>query len=196
MTEITWKECTPQRHRTSGFINFSCLKHYPKIDVELARQPVSGGNAMRRYQHALLVSILVLGVAFGGTSGVWAQEGHRPTMLSSGRVTSGKREFRRYCAQCHGLNAKGDGPVAPALKKRPTNLTLLTEKNHGVFPEKKVVAFIDGAETVAAHGSRAMPIWGLAFRTPSSTHMAAHTTQEVNERISLLVDYLKSIQEK
>lgn len=117
-------------------------------------------------------------------------------MLTSGRVTSGKREYRRYCAQCHGLNAKGDGPVATALKKKPTDLTMLAKKNNGEFPEKKVVAFIDGSETVAAHGSRAMPIWGLAFRKPSSTHTAAHTTREVHERINMLVDYLKSVQEK
>jgi len=151
---------------------------------------------MRRYQHASVVSILVLGLAFGGTSIGWAQEGHRATMLPSGRVTTGKREYRRYCAQCHGPNAKGDGPVAAALIKKPADLTMLAKSNNGEFPEKKVVAFIDGSETVAAHGSRAMPIWGLAFRKPSSTHTAAHTTQEVNERITMLVDYLKSIQEK
>lgn len=151
---------------------------------------------MRRYQHASLVSILVLGVAFGGASVGLAQEAHRATMLPSGRVTSGKREYRRYCAQCHGLNGKGDGPVAPALVKKPADLTMLAKNNNGEFPEKKVVAFIDGSETVAAHGSRAMPIWGLAFRKPSSTHTAAHTTREVEERINLLVDYLKSIQEK
>ena len=37
--------------------------------------------------------------------------------------------FRRYCAQCHGLDATGDGPVASALKKKPANLTTLA-KNH------------------------------------------------------------------
>lgn len=151
---------------------------------------------MRWFRLASLVSVLTLSMAFGGVSVGWAQEGHRPTMLPSGRVTTGKREYRRNCAQCHGPKGKGDGPVAAALIKKPADLTMLAKNNKGEFPEKRVVAFIEGAQTVAAHGSRAMPIWGLAFRRPTPSSTAGHTTQEVNERINMLVEYIKSIQEK
>ena len=32
------------------------------------------------------------------------------------RADSGARMFKGYCAACHGLDGKGDGPAAPALK--------------------------------------------------------------------------------
>jgi len=35
--------------------------------------------------------------------------------------TSGKQMFTSYCAPCHGVDAKGNGPAAAALKtSRPT----------------------------------------------------------------------------
>ena len=38
---------------------------------------------------------------------------------------SGKEMFDAYCASCHGVDGKGNGPAAPALKKQPADLTLL-----------------------------------------------------------------------
>lgn len=154
---------------------------------------------MNRFQLTLSVSVLILGIAFVGTSTPgWAQKpGHAPTMLA-GRVTTGKLQYRRHCAPCHGLNGKGDGPVAPALTKKPANLTLLAKKNKGEFPEKMVEGYISGSQIVAAHGTREMPIWGYAFRRPKggASGSEALTPQEVNERIKLLVKYIASIQEK
>ena len=40
--------------------------------------------------------------------------------------SSGKEMFNAYCASCHGTDAKGDGPAAPALKMPTTNLTTLS----------------------------------------------------------------------
>jgi hypothetical protein len=73
-------------------------------------------------------------------------------------------EYRWYCGQCHGMNATGNGPVAPALRKRPANLRLLSKNNGGVFPREEVRDFIDGRKVTSAHGSREMPIWGMALR--------------------------------
>jgi hypothetical protein len=97
------------------------------------------------------------------------------------------------------MSGTGDGPVAPALKKKPANLTLLSKNNGGVFPEQEVRDFIDGTKTSAAHGSRAMPIWGDAFRMRTGMQagaaMSAGLTQaEVNSKINGLVTYVKSIQ--
>jgi mono/diheme cytochrome c family protein len=39
--------------------------------------------------------------------------------------------FRSYCAVCHGLDAKGSGPAAPALKMEPADLTTLAKENQG-----------------------------------------------------------------
>jgi mono/diheme cytochrome c family protein len=144
-----------------------------------------------------LASVLVLGGALVGFEGrALAQVEMGP----SGVVTSPKLDFRRYCAQCHGMDGTGDGPVAGALKKKPANLTLLSKNNGGVFPEKEVRDFIDGTKTSAAHGSRAMPIWGDAFRmrtasTGAGASMGGGLTQaQVDSKINGLVNYVKSIQ--
>ena len=36
-------------------------------------------------------------------------------------------DYTNYCAACHGLDGKGNGPMASELKGVPTNLTTLTE---------------------------------------------------------------------
>ena len=123
------------------------------------------------------------------------------TMGAGGTLTSGKLQFRQYCAQCHGMDATGDGPVAPALKKKPANLTLLSKNNGGVFPEQEVRDFIDGTKTAESHGTREMPIWGYAFQFRQASKNtgsggAALTETQVNEKIQTLVNYVKSIQVK
>jgi mono/diheme cytochrome c family protein len=146
-----------------------------------------------------IMSVLMLG---GGLLGVAGGVAHaQAEMGPSGIVTSPKLDFRRYCAQCHGMDATGDGPVAPALKKKPANLTLLSKNNGGEFPEKEVRDFIDGTKTSAAHGTRAMPIWGDAFRMRSGAGAGAGssmggglTQAQVDAKINRLVEYIKSIQ--
>jgi len=149
-----------------------------------------------------LAAVFVLGGAFVALSGSFAmaQEGG-VTMGPGGTITSGKLMFRQYCAQCHGMSATGDGPVAPALKKKPANLTVLAKNNGGVFPEDEVRDFINGTKTSASHGTREMPIWGNAFSRPSGTGMASMgsgtiTQAQVDEKINTLVNYVKSIQAK
>lgn len=66
---------------------------------------------------------------------------------------TGELEYRWYCAQCHGMNATGNGPVAPALKMRPANLRLLSKNNGGVFPREEVRDFIDGRKVTSATGA-------------------------------------------
>jgi hypothetical protein len=59
------------------------------------------------------------------------------------------------------------------------------------FPDARIIQFINGTETVAAHGTRDMPIWGQAF------HSLDRQDKGLDQlRISNLVDYLKSIQAK
>jgi mono/diheme cytochrome c family protein len=146
-----------------------------------------------------LAFVLVLGgAAIGFTANCALAQGI--TMGPGGKVTTGKLEFRQYCAQCHGMCGTGTGPVAAALKKKPANLTLLAKNNGGVFPEQEVREFIDGTKTAASHGTREMPIWGYAFQyrqgALSGSGAPPLTEPEVKAKINLLVDYVKSIQEK
>ena len=105
---------------------------------------------------------------------------------------SGADMYRTWCASCHGADGKGDGPAAAALKKAPVDLTLLSKKNGGKFPAGRVRNFIEGKDeaTVAAHGSREMPIWGDVFRSIANDQGA------VTYRVVALSAYLESLQVK
>lgn len=102
--------------------------------------------------------------------------------------TSGKEMFTTYCAVCHGMNAQGGGPAVPALKKAPPDLTQLTTKANGKFPENKIAQTIRGDANMAAHGSKDMPIWGDVFRAMNRDESIAQL------RIRNLTEYIKSIQ--
>jgi mono/diheme cytochrome c family protein len=101
----------------------------------------------------------------------------------------GKAMFANYCAPCHGVDGKGNGPVAAALKQRPVDLTVLSHDNGGKFPALHVAAVLQGGSTIPSHGTREMPVWGPVFGT-----MDQGTYQEKTIRINNLTAYLKTIQ--
>ena len=105
--------------------------------------------------------------------------------------TSGQEMFNNYCAPCHGVDGKGHGPAATALKPAPTDLTVLTKQNHGKFPDSHIVAVLQFGTDVPAHGSAAMPVWG-----PILGKMDQANSQQKHLRISNLSRYLESIQAK
>lgn len=76
---------------------------------------------------------------------------------------TGKALYRRFCASCHGVEGRGDGPVAGSLKVEVPNLTLIARRARGVYPRDRIARVIDGSHVVAAHGTRTMPIWGQEF---------------------------------
>ncbi|MBI3682229.1 MAG: cytochrome c [Acidobacteria bacterium] len=102
--------------------------------------------------------------------------------------TSGSEMFRAYCAPCHGLQGKGDGPAAPALNKRPANLTELAARNKGKFPALRVYNSILGDTLVVAHGSKDMPVWGDVFRSIS------HDEGDIKLRVNNLTKYIETLQ--
>lgn len=106
-------------------------------------------------------------------------------------LTGGKLEFERLCAVCHGLEAKGDGPVAQYLTTKPANLTQISKRNKGTFPFWRVYRMIDGRELVRPHGTREMPVWGERFWKETG-----EVDSRVQGKIFQLVHYLESIQEK
>lgn len=105
--------------------------------------------------------------------------------------TSGKQMYASYCSPCHGVDGRGNGPAAVALKTQPTDLTVLRRNNHGKFPDAHVVSVMQFGSDVQAHGSADMPVWG-----PILGHMSANNVQDKQLRISNLSRYLESIQAK
>jgi mono/diheme cytochrome c family protein len=106
-------------------------------------------------------------------------------------ANDGKQMYANYCAPCHGMNGKGGGPAASALKTPPTDLTSLRKNNNGKFPETHVVAILQFGVEEPAHGSAAMPVWGPILGT-----MNRSNSHDKQLRISNLTRYLESIQEQ
>lgn len=101
-------------------------------------------------------------------------------------ATNAKQMFESYCAVCHGKDGTGNGPAAKALTKAPADLTKISARNGGTFPDVHVRRYIEGVDEVAAHGTRDMPVWGPLFRSLNSD------TDQL--RVAALTDYLKSMQ--
>jgi mono/diheme cytochrome c family protein len=120
----------------------------------------------------------------------------------------GKSEFQSSCASCHGIDAKGKGPVSDLLKTPPPDLTILAKNNNGVFPTNAVYEIIYGSKTIPTHGTREMPIWGDRFNPiinlphtvdPSYWKMAGPEQSPevvVRKRILAVIDYLNRVQQK
>ncbi len=114
----------------------------------------------------------------------------------------GHEDFENYCGSCHGLDGKGNGPMASELKAKPADLTQLAKKNGGDFPYRTVRSYIDGQTdegNIRSHGSREMPVWGKVFRSELGVvegrrgTVGAHAYAKA--KILNIVDYLDSIQE-
>jgi len=104
------------------------------------------------------------------------------------RSMSGRELYVAYCASCHGVEGRGDGPAAEAMRMRPTDLTALARRHGGQFPALRVQRLLGGIEGVPAHGGKRMPVWGPVFLplSPAEGETAA--------MIDRLVRYLESIQ--
>lgn len=135
--------------------------------------------------------VVFRGIAISGLLWLWAGNSLAQEQEVS---TAGKLVYDRYCAVCHGREAKGDGVAASLLTVKPANLREIAKKNEGEFPFWKVYGIIDGREDVKAHGTRDMPIWGEEFRQQAGSSPTA--ASEARGRILELVYYLQSIQEK
>jgi mono/diheme cytochrome c family protein len=107
-------------------------------------------------------------------------------------VTEGRVLYTRYCASCHGLAADGHGPVAPVLRRSPSDLRRLAGRYGEPLVADGLARYIDGREQVAAHGSREMPVWGERFALPEPE--ASGRAPAVDSRIARIVAYLATIQ--
>ena len=131
----------------------------------------------------LTVSILVCSIAACAST---------PTPASLGSMT-GVEMYQQLCASCHGVEGRGDGPVAPLIKVGVPDLTRIAARDGGEFPTEDVRRIIDGRTDRRAHGPRDMPVWGWQLYDMSSDDEAAERSR-TNSMIDRLVEYLRSIQ--
>ncbi|MEO8063510.1 MAG: cytochrome c [Pseudomonadota bacterium] len=105
---------------------------------------------------------------------------------------SGQALFQSYCASCHGANGRGTGPVAQFITVPVPDLTRISERRGGKFPEDEIFRIVDGQAPIAAHGPRHMPVWGYEFFGEDSDDRIAH--QQAADQVDGLVKYLSSVQ--
>jgi len=104
-------------------------------------------------------------------------------------AAKGRIIYQRYCGNCHGTGARGDGPLASELRTPPTDLTRLAVKNGGRFPFAAVTQAVDGRKSTRGHGAPDMPVWGEVFPKTSGTD-----SPSVESAVGRLTHYLWSIQ--
>ncbi len=104
---------------------------------------------------------------------------------------NGKQMYVNYCAPCHGVDGRGQGPVSAALKTPPTDLTFLTRNNHGKFPDAHIVSVLQNGVEIPSHGTADMPVWGPILGKMNHTN-----PQDRMLRISNLSRYLETLQVK
>ena len=105
----------------------------------------------------------------------------------------GAQFYAQNCVACHGVSGKGDGPTAQAQVLRLPDLTTISQRNGGEFPQARVMSYIWG-DPNNDHLDRVMPSFGgriaddlvpveiVGFLTPTPRQLAG------------LYFYLQSIQ--
>jgi mono/diheme cytochrome c family protein len=140
--------------------------------------------------NVLLTSFLgsALGIVSLASGGMKAQTAPQTQPLVYS--IKGPDLYREYCAVCHGTTGHGDGPVAPKLKTKVPDLTILAKNNKGQFPSVIVRKTIEGTKSATSHGTRGMPIWGPIF------HQIEDDKDFGYVRVDNLLKYLESIQQE
>jgi mono/diheme cytochrome c family protein len=118
--------------------------------------------------------IVFLGVLILLVSAVGAQDKPAATKAPAQGTAapSGKQTYKHYCASCHGVEARGNGPAA-------------------FIPYDYVSDVLRFGTRIQSHGSSDMPIWGPIFGSIDN-----YDEVVVRKRIKNLSDYLASLQQK
>lgn len=74
------------------------------------------------------------------------------------RSYEGYKLFNSYCFICHGVNGKGDGPLAMKLDSRPTDLT-----NNALLKNKSDNDIYQMIAGTVRHGGSNMPKWRVGI---------------------------------
>jgi mono/diheme cytochrome c family protein len=106
----------------------------------------------------------------------------------------GEVAFMTQCSACHGRDARGGGPMAANLPIAPPDLTLISARNGGNFPQDRVMSQIDGF-TRGAHGrADPMPHFGDGDLGPLVMTAEDGNPMPVPAELLALSNYLRVIQ--
>lgn len=152
--------------------------------------PGTEGRGMRRTGSTLItLTAWVVTAAFARVDGQTPPPKVVKKPATAISSVAGGVTFHEYCAVCHGIGAKGNGPAASALKVPPPDLTLLQKRNENTFPADKIRAMLRGERPLPSHGTADMPIWGPIFRDLEDKPVTIL-------RIDNLIKYMRAFQVK
>lgn len=145
-----------------------------------------------KHQTAILASLALVVLA----PALFAQVEIEEVPLTWKQVALGDGEalYIELCAVCHGADATGKGPAAPALATPVPDLTRLARDNDGTFPSAAVEKAINGETEILAHGTQEMPIWGAAFEDLRPDIKPSHREAFARLRVHNLMVYLETVQ--
>lgn len=139
------------------------------------------------------LKLAILAISLGAGFVAFAQT---PTKKPpKANLAAGKELFHQHCSLCHGEDAKGHGSwydpnsIEPERRVPPADLTVLSERNGGKFPEDRVRNSIYSKGGIPAHGTPEMPAWGDVFYSMKSD------PKRLEQRVRDLTAYIESLQE-
>lgn len=104
---------------------------------------------------------------------------------------TGRDMYMARCAECHGADGKGKPTAVAGLPDGRADLTALSKRSGGKFPDERLKLILGGLEDIPAHhGSKPMPIWGDLFDTTNT-----EVRENASRRVETLAAYLESIQQ-
>jgi mono/diheme cytochrome c family protein len=123
-----------------------------------------------------------------GTTGSQERSGDPPTRLSS---VAGASIFQHHCVACHGADGRGRGSSSIARTHSVPDLTLISRRNGGKFPYRRVREVIEGKQAAPSSGrDQEMPSWGPVFHQVESD-------QDWGEvRLEAVTRHVESMQQK
>jgi len=135
----------------------------------------------------ILITAVATAVLFSASSPGADEKKLKVTPVKPMTSVAGADTFKEYCASCHGLAGKGDGPAVVALKVVPGDLGKLSQRHNGKYPADWMLSVLQGKADIKAHGTTDMPVWGPVFRSFEG---------EANTRLRLynLVEHIKTFQ--
>jgi len=119
---------------------------------------------MRRFSYLTIAGLVVASIALIAAVGIGqgrqgatpehpdAKDLKNPIASTPESIAAGQQTFRKFCGSCHGVDAKGDGPLAPK-DSHPPNLTdevwkhgssdgeIFTVIREGAGPKSEMKAF-------------------------------------------------------
>jgi mono/diheme cytochrome c family protein len=141
----------------------------------------------------LSLTVLMAATAVFAAGHITADQTTNKVVLTINKTapTNGKVMYSDYCAMCHGMDGRGNGPVASELRNPPSDLTLQSRNNHGRYPQTHIAAVLEFGTRPQAHRTVLMPVWG-----PILGKMDQANPAETMLRINNLSRYVESLQVK